>query len=62
MSTLQKTRCGFGRWRWLHIRHCSVCKAEHRILGNDTKLPPSLPPGAIKCATCGGLVVLGRVT
>jgi len=56
---MYKTRCGWGRWRWVHIRKCQKCGHEHRILGNDSRLRPSLPPGAIKCAVCDGLVFLG---
>ena len=58
LKRLYKTRAGWGVWRWLHVQTCSKCKAEHRILGNNTKQRPSLPPGAIKCSTsgCDGLV------
>jgi len=53
-----KKRQFWGHWRWLHERACSQCGRVHNILGNDTRLTPSLPPGAIKCE-CGGLVNLG---
>ena len=41
----------FGYWRWVHVR---TCKNNHsvRILGNDTRRSPSLPPGAIRCPVC----------
>jgi len=59
-STLMKARVGFG-WRWKHLRICPKCKAQHWILGNNTKMKPELPPGAVVCGVkgCDGLVPLG---
>jgi len=54
MKTLEKQQF-FAHWRWVHIRHCENGHTM-RILGNDTRKPPSLPPGAIKCAQCESLV------
>lgn len=56
MKTLYKMRGGFGFWRWVHIRKCSKCQKEHHIMGNKTNMKPSLPPGAMKCEHCDGLV------
>lgn len=49
----------FGHWRWVHIRICQNCKNTVRILGNDTRMRPDLPPGAISCPHCNALVSLG---
>jgi hypothetical protein len=57
-SYLFKKHTGFGQWRWVHVRYCQICKVEHHVLGNDTRMRPSLPPGAIVC-DCGGLIPLG---
>ena len=55
-STLQKTQC-FGYWRWVHLRKCSKCGDVTKILGNDTRRPPSLGVGAILCH-CGAQITL----
>jgi hypothetical protein len=55
---LYKTRGGWGYWRWVHVRRCEKCGARHNVLGNDTRLRPCLPVGAIMCH-CGGLIPLG---
>ena len=52
-GTLEK-RQFYGHWRWVHIRYCGNDHVN-RILGNDTRRRPGLPPGAIKCY-CGSLV------
>ena len=57
-STLSK-RQFFGHWRWVHLRICSNCGHEVRILGNDTRRKPELPPGAIRCPKCEHNVPLG---
>jgi len=55
-STLGK-RQFFGYWRWVHIRKCATCGLEVKLLGNDTRMRPSLPPGAIICS-CGKQILL----
>jgi hypothetical protein len=57
MKSPYKTRAGFGVWRWVHIRICKACNREYKILGNDSRRRPSLPPGAIRC-DCGANVTL----
>ena len=42
----------FGYWRWVHIRTCKNCGKDVRILGGDTRRPPNLPPGGIRCPHC----------
>ena len=56
-STLSK-RQFWGHWRWVHHRTCKTCGQEVKILGNDTRLRPSLPPGAILCPKCGAQITL----
>lgn len=48
---LQK-RQFYGYWRWVFIKVCGYCKAEIKILANDTREKPSLPKGAIICPHC----------
>ena len=60
-TTIKKTlykRQFFGYWRWVHVRVCANCATEVHILGVDTRLRPSLPPGGIKCSKCDYIVSL----
>lgn len=57
MRLLEKQQF-FGYWRWVHIRICKGCNKEIRVLGNDTRMRPSLGPGAIRCSHCGKWVTL----
>jgi len=51
MNSLYKQQF-FGYWRWVHIRQCPECGKSTKILGNDTRRLPMLPPGAIYCPHC----------
>jgi hypothetical protein len=56
---MEKSR-RFGYWVWIVNRTCRDCGAEHRMVAGDTRRAPSLPPGAIRCYNCDGLVIMGR--
>ena len=57
--TLSKSQF-FGHWRWVHHRICPNCGHDNKLLGNDTRRPPSLPRGGVQCSKCGEVVRMGN--
>lgn len=56
---LLEKRQFWGHWRWVHRLTCGSCGKVTKLLGNDTRRGPSLPPGAIICE-CGAAIRMNR--